>query len=75
MPIRRLLECIPSLPADDFPNVVSAFDPAVAKLGLEDRDDPATLMVAYRIIELVKDGERDSLRLTDAAVKSLTADD
>ena len=54
--------------------VIAAFDAALAKLGVKDRDDPATLMVAYRIIELVKAGERDPLRLRDAALKSLTSD-
>jgi hypothetical protein len=29
-------------------------------------------MVAYRIIELAKQGERDPIRLRDAAVKSLS---
>jgi hypothetical protein len=74
MPIRHLLEYVPSLRADDVPEVIAAFDAALAKLGVKDRDDPATLMVAYRIIELVKAGERDPLRLRDAALKSLTSD-
>jgi hypothetical protein len=74
VPIRHLLESVPSLRPGEFANAVAAFDGALVKLGLRDRDDPATLMVAYRIIELVKDGERDPVRLRDAAEKSLTSD-
>jgi hypothetical protein len=41
-------------------------------LGLVDRDDPATLLVAQRIIELAKQGERDPVRLREGAVHTLS---
>jgi len=72
MPIRSLLKHVQSLRAPDSENVIAAFDAALAKLHLEHRDHPDTLMVAYRIIELAKQGERDPTRLRDAAVKSLS---
>ena len=49
----------------------TAFEDALRELGLVDRNDPATLMVAQRIFELAKRGERDPTRLRDGAVKSL----
>ena len=45
---------------------------ALRELGLVDRDDPATLMVAKRIIELAQQGERDAARLREGALKSLS---
>lgn len=72
MPIRTLLKHVPSLREADSANVIAAFDAALAKLHLEHRNHPDTLMVAYRIIELAKQGERDPIRLRDAAVKSLS---
>jgi hypothetical protein len=41
-------------------------------LGLVDREDPATLMVAQRIIELAKQGERNPVRLREGAVHTLS---
>ena len=49
----------------------TAFEDALRELGLVDRNDPATLMVARRIFELAERGERNPTRLRDGAVKSL----
>ena len=37
---------------------------------LTDREDPLTLLVAKKILELAKEGERDRVRLREAAVAS-----
>jgi hypothetical protein len=39
------------------------------QLGPVDRDDPATLLIAKRIIALAQEGERDPVRLREGAVK------
>jgi hypothetical protein len=49
--------------------MAAAFEDALRELGLTDREDPATLMVAERIIAAAKRGERDRARLRDAGVK------
>jgi len=41
------------------------------ELRLADREDPATLLVAYKIIDFAKLGERNPDRLRDASVKAL----
>jgi hypothetical protein len=50
----------------------AAYDSAILKLGLVDRDDPVTKIVAEKIIELALRGERDPHRLCAAALETLT---
>ena len=40
------------------------------QLGLVDRNDPAVTIIAKRIIELARRGERDPIRLRDEAIQS-----
>ena len=47
-----------------------AFEDALHQLRLVNRNDPAVTLVAKRIIELAKQGERDPMRLRDQAVQS-----
>jgi hypothetical protein len=68
MPLLRLLEDQPFGP-DEIAVMVTAFEEALRELRLTDREDPATLMVAHRIIEAAKQGERDRARLRDAGMK------
>jgi hypothetical protein len=68
VPIYRLLKghvC----GADEIEVLSTAFEGALAELQLVDRADPATELVAKRIIELAQRGERDPVRLREAAVK------
>ena len=44
---------------------------ALARLGLKDRSDPAAEMVARKIVEIARGGERDPERLSSLVVKSL----
>ncbi len=50
-----------------------AFVDACASLGLLDRADPATELIAKKIIELAKQGERDPARMHDQVVKFFSA--
>jgi hypothetical protein len=70
MPIRLLLQNDHAFGPEEVAILTRAFDEALSKLGLVNRDDPATRTVAKRIIELAKLGERDPIRLRDAALSS-----
>jgi hypothetical protein len=47
-----------------------AFEDALRQLRLVNSNDPAVTMVAKRIIELARRGERDPIRLRDQAIQS-----
>jgi hypothetical protein len=68
MPLLRLVGYHAFGP-DEIAVMEAALEDALRELGLTDREDPATLMVAERIIEAAKQGERDPARLRDAGVK------
>jgi hypothetical protein len=70
MPIRELLKA-QSFGPDDIKILVSAFEEALRELRLVDRTDPATQLVAKRIIDLAQQGERDPIRLREGAVKGI----
>ena len=57
---------------EDIEILSNAFEEAVRELRLVDRTDPATQLVAKRIIELAQQGERDPIRLREGAVKATT---
>jgi hypothetical protein len=71
MPIYRLLQNHAFGP-DEISVLTTAFEEALQTLRLVDRADPATEMVARKIIELAQQGERDPVRLRERAVKSLS---
>ena len=58
MPITRLLQDTAFGP-DEIAVLVAAYDDALRALSLINRPDLATEMVAKKIIELAKQGERD----------------
>jgi hypothetical protein len=68
VPIYRLLKGHVFGP-DGIEVLSTAFEGALVELQLVDLADPATEMVAKRIIELAQRGERDPVRLREAAVK------
>jgi hypothetical protein len=70
MPIIRLLEREAFGP-EDITVLVAAFEDALSTLGLVNRADPLTELVAKKIIECAQTGERDPIRLRDCALKSL----
>jgi hypothetical protein len=55
--------------SDEVAILELAYENALRMVG---REDPATLLVAHKIIDLAKLGERNPVRLRDAAVKALT---
>ena len=58
--------------SEDIAGLTTAFEAALAKLGLVDRSDPTTLTLAKLIIELAKAGEREPERLCDSALRCLS---
>jgi hypothetical protein len=73
MPIRSLFGDGAFSP-EDVIAITSAFEDTLDALGLIDRTDPAVGMVARRMIELAKDGERDPILLREAVLKSFRND-
>jgi hypothetical protein len=73
VPIRPLLRDEHFTP-EDVTVLVAAFEDALHKLKLVDRADPAVTLVAKRIIELARKGDRDADLLRDAVLKSLRDD-
>jgi hypothetical protein len=73
MPIRLIIDNDnkQAFGPDQINVLVTAFEDALKVLGLVDREDPATLMVAQRIIDLAKQGECDPVRLREGAVQTL----
>jgi len=46
------------------------FEDVLRTLGLVDREDPLTAMVARKVIELAQTGERDPLRLKQLTLEA-----
>jgi hypothetical protein len=72
VPLRRFLDSNSAFGPDDLAAMTAAFEAALDKLGLKDRTDPATELVAKRIIAMAKQGERDPVKLCEAVVRSFT---
>jgi hypothetical protein len=70
MPIVRLLQ-YEAFGPEDIKVITAAFEDALNSLGLVDRADPLTEIVATKIIECAQTGERDPIRLRDGALKLL----
>ena len=71
MPIRRLLENHVFGP-DEITVLPAAFEDTLRTLRLVDRADPATEIIAKKIIELAQQGERDPVRLRERAIQFLS---
>jgi hypothetical protein len=70
MALRRLLPDT-SFGPDEIAAMVAAFEDTLRVLKLVNRPDPATEMVAKKIIEFAKQGERDPVRLRERVVQAL----
>ena len=70
MPIIPLLQGT-AFGTEDTKVMSTAFKGALNALGLMDRADPLNELVAKKIIEIAKTGERNPSRLRDRALKSL----
>ena len=72
MPIRSFLQGDLSFGPEEIAKMSGAFEAALRKLGLGDRNDPAATAVAKLIIEFAKAGERDPERLCALALQQLS---
>jgi hypothetical protein len=70
MAIYRLLQNVPLGP-DEISRLVTAYEQTLDALGLCDRSDPLTNMVARKIIELGQTGIRDPLEISTLAITAL----
>ena len=70
VPIYRLLQNTAFEP-DRIASMTTAFDDACRALGLAERDDVLRDLVAKKVIEIAQTGERDPIRLRDAALLAL----
>lgn len=70
MAIQNLLDGFAFGP-EEIQYVVKAYDDALSTLGLVSRDDPATRLLAMRIIEIARTGERDPLKIRGRAIDTL----
>lgn len=56
---------------EEIQSVVKAYDDALAALGLARCDDPATRLLAKKIIEVARAGERDPIKIRRRAIEKL----
>jgi hypothetical protein len=72
VPIRVLLHGNVWFEPEDIEKLTTAFELALSKLELPDRQHPLAVVLAKLIIELAKEeGERDPEKLCDEALKIL----
>ena len=72
MAIYRMLRIAP-FGAEDNERLATAYEDALRALRIANRADPVTTIIARRIIDAAKTGERDPARLCALAVKDLSA--
>lgn len=72
MAIYRILQNSPFAP-EDISRLVAAYEAALQALGLADRNDALTELVARKIIEIGQTGVRDPLQISRLAVTDLGA--
>ena len=70
MAIYRLLQGSPLGP-DEISRLVAAYEETLKALGLKNRSDPITQLVAKKIIEIAQTGVRDPLQLATIAIREL----
>jgi hypothetical protein len=70
MAIYRILQNSPLSP-EDISRLTAAYEATLKALGLTDRSDPLTELVARKIIEIGQTGVRDPLEIARRAVRDL----
>jgi hypothetical protein len=73
VPIRPLLRDGAFSP-EDITTLAAAFEDTLLALGVRDRQHPTVILVAKRVIELARQGERNPALLRDAVLKSFRDD-
>jgi hypothetical protein len=73
VPLLKLITETPelSLSPEDTAALVAAFDSTLVALGLAHREDQVNKLVAERIIEIARNGERDPHKIKQAVLASL----
>jgi len=72
MPIRNLLKAESGIfGPEELKDIAEAFEAARERLGLSDRTDPATTMLAKLTIELAKQGQFTAASLRDRILKEM----
>jgi hypothetical protein len=56
---------------DDIDRMVAAYEHCLDALGLADRSDPVTELIARQIIEITQTGERDPIVIGAQVLKAL----
>jgi hypothetical protein len=70
MPICRLLQNLPMGP-DEIARLTTAYEQTLRTIGLVDRNDPITEMIARKIIEIGQSGVRDPMLLSELTIKEM----
>ena len=70
MPIHRLLRNT-SFDPEAVAMIAAAFEDVCRSLGLAERTDPLTELVAKTVIEIAQAGERDPVRLRERTLEAL----
>jgi hypothetical protein len=71
MPIHRLLQKKKSTEPEEVSRLTTAYEQALRGIGLVDRDDPLSEMVAKKVIEIAKSGVRDPADIAALAIVEL----
>lgn len=74
VPVLPFLEKDSSFGPEDLAAMSAGFERALHRLRLTDRTDPATALVARKIIALAKQGVRDPDKLCEGVLNALAAD-
>jgi hypothetical protein len=72
MAIYRILQNRPMGP-EEISRLTAAYEQALRGIGLVDRDDPLSEMVAKKVIQIAQSGVRDPKDIAALAVMELTA--
>jgi hypothetical protein len=70
MPIYRLLQNMPMGP-DEIARLTTAYEETLRTIGIVDRNDPITEMIARKIIEIGQRGVRDPAQLSKLTIKEM----
>jgi hypothetical protein len=70
MPIYRLLQNVPMGP-EEISRLTTAYEHTLRTIGLVDRNDPITELIAKKIIEIAQTGVREPADISALAIKEL----
>ena len=71
MAIYRLIAKGSFEPLEEIEVMTAAYEAALSDLGLADRDDPITEIVASAIVSIMSRGERDAATIKNRALNTL----